>query len=87
MSMYGQDLFAGNDRFINDGSTAVVDSLLGLVSSNPNIGLLDYGKVVVRRDYMIADIVKIISGGASGYEPAHAGYVGKGMLTAAIQGQ
>jgi dihydroxyacetone kinase len=45
-------------------------------------------KVVLRADVSAAkyDKVAVISGGGSGHEPAHAGYVGEGMLTAAICG-
>ena len=43
-------------------------------------------KVVVRADWKL-DQVAIISGGGSGHEPAHAGFVGKGMLTAAVCGE
>ena len=43
-------------------------------------------KVVVRTDWE-KDRVAVISGGGSGHEPAHAGFVGKGMLTAAVCGE
>ena len=46
-------------------------------------------KVILRRDWdsaMADSTVALISGGGSGHEPAHAGYVGEGMLTAAVCG-
>ena len=65
----------------------MTESLLGLVCSNRNLAFLDYNKVIVRRDYADVNTVKIVSGMGSGHEPAFAGFVGKGMLTAAIQGK
>ncbi|KAJ6648688.1 Dihydroxyacetone kinase [Pseudolycoriella hygida] len=49
----------------------------------------DHVHVVVRRDVesMNPKIVRIVSGGGSGHEPAHVGYVGNGMLTAAVYGE
>ncbi|KAF5303034.1 hypothetical protein FQR65_LT08363 [Abscondita terminalis] len=80
-----QDLLSG--RFINSSKTVVSDLLLGVTNLNSNVGVLNYGKVIVCRDYANKEIVKVVSGGPSGHEPAHTGYVGKGMLTAAIQGE
>lgn len=73
-------------RFINNPSTVTVEALLGLVATSTNVSLLDFGKVIVRRDYNEMQEVKILSGGSSGHEPAFASFVGKGMLTAAVQG-
>ncbi|QNL48270.1 dihydroxyacetone kinase subunit DhaK [Olivibacter sp. SDN3] len=73
--------------FINDTDQVVNDSLLG-VATNPDVQLLDTFpkvRVVVRRDWK-KNKVAVISGGGSGHEPAHAGFVGKGMLTAAVCG-
>ncbi|KAJ8598554.1 hypothetical protein CTAYLR_001386 [Chrysophaeum taylorii] len=69
----------------------------GLVTLYPeHLGRLDDAafaagvRVVVRRDYEVAvkqaGKVAVISGGGSGHEPAHAGFVGKGLLTAAVCG-
>ncbi|WP_028298545.1 dihydroxyacetone kinase subunit DhaK [Olivibacter sitiensis] len=73
--------------FINDTDQVVNDALQGLVT-NPNLILLDSFpevRVVMRKDWHKKK-VSIISGGGSGHEPAHAGFVGKGMLTAAVCG-
>lgn len=85
--MSNPNILLANRRFINNPSTAVTESLFGLVCSNRNLAFLDYNKVIVRRDYLDVDTVKIVSGMGSGHEPAFAGFVGKGMLTAAIQGK
>lgn len=63
------------------------DSLLSLAICHPNIAVLNFGNIAVRRDYPTYDCVKIISGGPSGHEPAHGAYVGRGMLTVAVQGE
>jgi dihydroxyacetone kinase len=78
-------------QFINDKESLVVDALDGLLRSSggANLARLDgYPgiKVVLRTDHN-SDRVAIIAGGGSGHEPAHAGFVGKGMLTAAVCGE
>lgn len=77
--------FKQGQRFLLD-KRMIRDSLVSFTLSNSNLALLHFGNVIVRRDYTNYEFVKIISGGPSGHEPAHAGYVGKGMLTAAIHG-
>ncbi len=68
---------------------AVVDEVLdGLVALHPGLRRLPGRSVIVRSD---AEVVRdrhvaLISGGGSGHEPAHAGYVGPGMLAAAVAG-
>lgn len=84
--IYEEPSFKQGHRFILN-KYLVKDSLKSLTVANSNLGLLHFGNVIVRRDYATYEYVKIISGGPSGHEPAHAGYVGKGMLTAAIQGE
>src|SRR3954468_8167358 len=75
-------------KLINDPRRVVRELLEGTVALTMNIGLLDDENVVVRTDLPAATQrpVAVISGGGSGHEPAHAGYVGKGMLAAAIAG-
>lgn len=65
----------------------VMEGLLALALYYPHIGLANYGKVVMRRDYLTMDQARIISGCGSGHEPAFSGFVGKGMLTASVQGE
>ncbi|CAH0564076.1 unnamed protein product [Brassicogethes aeneus] len=67
--------------------TKITESLLGLCALYPDLGVFKFGNVVVQRNYPEFDAVRVISGGASGFEPLNAGYVGKGMLIAAIQGE
>ncbi|KAL6558128.1 hypothetical protein OROMI_018478 [Orobanche minor] len=69
----------------------VTEFIKGLVQTYPGLQYLDgfpEVKVVLRANLSgaIYDKVAIISGGGSGHEPAHAGFVGEGMLTAAICG-
>ncbi|KAL6517934.1 hypothetical protein OROMI_033635 [Orobanche minor] len=72
-------------------SDVVTEFIEGLVETYPGLQYLDGFpdvKVVLRADVSGAtyDKVAVISGGGSGHEPAHAGFVGEGMLTAAICG-
>ncbi|UWU26122.1 dihydroxyacetone kinase family protein (plasmid) [Rhizobium sp. CB3060] len=75
-------------KLINDPSTVVRDMLEGVVALSPATILLADENVVIRSDLPEAGKrkVAILSGGGSGHEPAHAGYVGNGMLTAAVAG-
>ncbi|KAI4329968.1 hypothetical protein MLD38_028288 [Melastoma candidum] len=78
-------------KLINDPKDAVTEYIEGLVETYPGLQHLDgfpEVKVVLRADVspQTYDKVAVISGGGSGHEPAHAGYVGEGMLTAAICG-
>ena len=82
-----------NHKFLNEPNDAVVEMLQGFVQSHPNVQLLDGLpdiKVVVRANTLLSNVdkskVAIISGGGSGHEPAHAGFVGEGMLNAAVCG-
>lgn len=80
---------ANPKRFIDDEAKIVQDSIDGLIWATPNIARLDAYpsiKVVVRTDWD-KDKVAIISGGGAGHEPMHAGFVAKGMLTAAVCGE
>ena len=78
------------DQFINTKETLVTEALDGLLrTSGGRIARLDgypHVKVVVRSDGP-KDRVALVSGGGSGHEPAHAGFVGEGMLTAAVCGE
>jgi ATP-dependent dihydroxyacetone kinase len=79
-------------QFINTKETLVVDALDGLLraSGGANLARLDgYPgiKVIVRTDHKPDARVAVICGGGSGHEPAHAGFVGKGLLTAAVCGE
>jgi ATP-dependent dihydroxyacetone kinase len=76
-------------KLINDPRQLVREMLEGVVLSTPGLALLADENVVVRADIPEAHEarpVALLSGGGSGHEPAHAGYVGPGMLSAAIVG-
>ena len=76
-------------QFINKKESVVTDAIEGFLSSAPErLARLDgfpHIKVVVRRDWDKSKVA-LVSGGGSGHEPAHAGFVGKGLLTAAVCG-
>lgn len=76
-------------HFINTKDTIVVDALDGVLRcAGGKLARLDgypHIKVVFRADWDKSKVA-IVSGGGSGHEPAHAGYVGQGMLTAAVCG-
>lgn len=75
-------------KLINSPTTVVRELLEGLVSLDPGLALLAEEQVILRQPLAAASNrpVAVISGGGSGHEPAHAGYVGEGMLTAAVAG-
>lgn len=75
-------------KLLNDPQHLVRELLEGTVDLSPGLALLDGENVVLRSDLPAPRDrrVAVLSGGGSGHEPAHAGYVGAGMLTAAIAG-
>ncbi|MEM6933553.1 MAG: dihydroxyacetone kinase subunit DhaK, partial [Pseudomonadota bacterium] len=76
-------------QFINGKDTLVTDAIDGtLRTSGGRLARLDgypHIKVVVRTDWNRSKVA-LVSGGGSGHEPSHAGFVGQGMLTAAVCG-
>lgn len=73
-------------KFINQVEQVENQMIQGLVKAYPDkLRKLDCGNVVVRA-HKKEGKVALISGGGSGHEPAHAGYVGTGMLDAAVAG-
>lgn len=74
-------------KLINKPENVLNDMLAGLEAAYPEyLRKLDNYNVMVRRNKS-CDKVAVISGGGSGHEPAHAGYVGYGMLDAAVCGE
>ncbi|HET6608134.1 MAG TPA: dihydroxyacetone kinase subunit DhaK, partial [Rhodopila sp.] len=75
-------------KLINDPRHVVREMLEGLADTIPGIALLDTENVVTRANLPepAQRGVAVISGGGAGHEPAHAGYVGTGMLHAAVAG-
>ena len=76
-------------KIINDPANVVPEMVKGMVRSYPQfISQVKDTEAVVRADKdSMTGKVGIVSGGGSGHEPTHAGFVGKGMLSAAVCGQ
>lgn len=73
-------------KIINDVAAVEEEMILGLVKAAPQkMRKLEYGTIVVREPKQ-EDKVALVSGGGSGHEPAHGGYVGEGMLDCAVAG-
>ena len=74
-------------KLINSIEAVEEQMILGLVKSAPDkLAKLDCGNVVVRAQKKSDDKVALVSGGGSGHEPAHGGFVGTGMLDCAVAG-
>ena len=76
-------------KFINHPDDVVEEMLRGLILLHPGSVRLPEHKVMVRTDaeQVRAQQVAVLSGGGSGHEPAHAGYIGVGMLSGAVIGE
>ena len=74
-------------KLINDPATVVADALLGMAAAHPELRVDHINKIVYRADTPVRGKVGIISGGGSGHEPLHGGFVGHGMLDAACAGE
>ena len=73
-------------KFINQVELVEDQMIQGMVKAYPQyVRKLDCGNVVVRTEKKEGKVA-LISGGGSGHEPAHGGYVGTGMLDAAVAG-
>ena len=71
---------------INNPNEVVSDMLRGMAKANPKIRYLGEGVEVIARAEKTPGKVGLITGGGSGHEPSFGGYVGKGMLDAAVAG-
>src|SRR5258708_3172608 len=74
-------------KLINSANTVLEESLDGLAPAHADLLVLGSERKFVRRRKSRPGKVALISGGGSGHEPLHAGYVGLGMLDAACTGQ
>lgn len=72
---------------INVPETVVADGLRGMAAAHPDLSVDVDNRVVVRRDAPVEGKVGLVSGGGSGHEPLHGGFVGPGMLSAACPGE
>ncbi|MBZ3875960.1 Triokinase/FMN cyclase [Sciurus carolinensis] len=80
-------LSQSSKKLVNSVAGCADDALAGLVACNPNLQLLQGHRVALRSDLdNLKGRVAVLSGGGSGHEPAHAGFIGKGMLTGVIAG-
>eukprot|EP01125_Pyxidicula_operculata_P019349 TRINITY_DN701_c0_g1_i2.p1 TRINITY_DN701_c0_g1~~TRINITY_DN701_c0_g1_i2.p1 ORF type:complete len:648 (+),score=142.26 TRINITY_DN701_c0_g1_i2:2602-4545(+) len=75
-------------KIINNPDNVVADMLEGLILIQSGVKLIKEHNIIIRSDIEKSKKfnVSIISGGGSGHEPAHAGFVGEGMLSAAVCG-
>jgi dihydroxyacetone kinase-like protein len=75
-------------KLINDPDDVVDEMLDGMVAAYPDrLRRLDETNVLVRADAPVDGKVGVVSGGGSGHEPTHAGYLGEGMLDGAAAGE
>jgi phosphoenolpyruvate---glycerone phosphotransferase subunit DhaK len=74
-------------KLINTPEDVVTEALKGMEVAYPDLIKVNYNpNYVIRADAPVKDKVALISGGGSGHEPMHGGFVGKGMLDAACPG-
>src|SRR6059058_4307601 len=75
-------------KFLNDPADVVKESLVGLAAAHGDLVRYDAdAQILTRADAPISGKVALISGGGSGHEPLHGGFVGRGMLDAACPGE
>src|SRR3954449_6361179 len=74
-------------KLINDPADVVADALRGMAAAHPELRVDFENRVVFRGDAPVRGKVGLISGGGSGHEPMHGGFVGLGMLDAACAGE
>ena len=73
-------------KIINNPTDVVSEALMGMQAAYPDKLVYTPKMEVISRKEKKTDKVAVISGGGAGHEPLHAGFVGKGMLDAAISG-
>lgn len=73
-------------KLINDVATVLDESLDGFAAAHADLIEMDAGRRFLRRRAPASSKVALVSGGGSGHEPLHAGFVGQGMLDAAVPG-
>jgi dihydroxyacetone kinase-like protein len=74
-------------KLINDPQDVVAEALLGIEAARPEVRVDHANRIIYRREAPKAGKVGLVSGGGSGHEPLHGGFVGLGMLDAACAGQ
>jgi len=75
-------------KLINDPADVVKEALQGVAAAHPDrLRVMTDPNVIVRADAPVQGKVGLVSGGGSGHEPMHGGFVGMGMLDAACPGE
>jgi dihydroxyacetone kinase-like protein len=75
-------------KLINNTDDVVKETLEGMAAAHPQLLRVDVEqRIIVRADAPVSGKVGVISGGGSGHEPMHGGFVGRGMLDAACPGE
>jgi phosphoenolpyruvate---glycerone phosphotransferase subunit DhaK len=74
-------------KLVNDPADVVAEALLGIEAAHPELSVDHPNKIIYRADAPVSGKVGLISGGGSGHEPLHGGFVGRGMLDAACAGE
>lgn len=74
-------------KLINDVQDVLDEQLAGLAKAHPSLTLHQEPVYVTRADAPVAGKVALLSGGGSGHEPMHCGYIGQGMLSGACPGE
>ena len=74
-------------KLINDPADVVVEALQGMEAAHPELRVDHENRIVYRATPPTGSKVGLVSGGGSGHEPLHGGFVGTGMLDAACAGE
>jgi dihydroxyacetone kinase-like protein len=74
-------------KLINSPDNVLADSLVGVAAAHPELKVDHVNRIIYRGEPTRSGKVAVISGGGSGHEPLHGGFVGVGMLDAAIAGE
>ena len=74
-------------KLINAPADVVAEALAGIDAAHPDLAVDHQNRVIYRADAPVSGKVALISGGGSGHEPLHGGFVGPGMLDAACAGE
>ncbi|MET0422995.1 MAG: dihydroxyacetone kinase subunit DhaK [Actinoplanes sp.] len=75
------------NKLLNDPANVVSDALRGIAAAHPELRVDHENRLIVRGDAPVRGKVGLVSGGGSGHEPLHGGFVGPGMLDAACAGE
>ncbi|MCD2195259.1 dihydroxyacetone kinase subunit DhaK [Actinomycetospora endophytica] len=74
-------------KLLNDPANLVAESLRGVERAHPELRVDHDQRIIYRADAPVTGKVGLLSGGGSGHEPAHAGFIGPGMLDAVCAGE